>query len=251
MLLFKVLILSIISVLSDDECEFKPLEYNTEYHAFTSLTRMNYAGDPPNDATNYVGYQHQIIGANENGTIYVLGGIYKYMDITPYPYNWMNKINVYDSFLSYDNTVDQNNLSLVQSYWSIKYSNVKPSVVTGTDGYSCGDGDCSTYLNNILYVINPEIFRSSIWTGPNHPKILKFNMDESIEEWIPETNYSSNLPYNYYMSCLNAASLSAKLSCINLINDTDQFDTLSLAGDGCTTHNFTHIFHFNWAVAEP
>eukprot|EP01083_Nonionella_stella_P263790 895661_1 len=193
-----------------DQCEFNPLQNNSEYQQFTSKMIM---AQFPNAV---IGYQFQIAGVNENGTVYLIGGTYQYGEgAAGNPMSWSWKLNVYDSWIAYDDTIEQNDTTLIQSGWSF-ILDIMPDSVPDGYGFTCAFGDCSTYVNNKLYIINPTFIDPSLVGSPWN-KMIIFDMHESIEACVPETNYSRNLPFNYYTTGSTG---------------TGEFDMLKLGGDG-------------------
>eukprot|EP01083_Nonionella_stella_P186746 684620_1 len=261
---------------SERECDFNRIKNHTEYHTFTSLTKMLYAGSPPNDSTNFMGYKKQSAGVNDNGTIYIIGGLYQYRPWHGYtaPQTWWMRINVYDSYIAYDDTVDiQKTPDEIQSAWthsSVPWNITEPfnmpditpphgytyptyniTEVPLRSGFYCASTQCSAYLNNKLYVFNPTMVHGYVCLlddfvcgsmGPlrTWPKLIIFVMDDTNPHYLTESQFTSDPPYNSYSG--GVPSWMAR---------NTSFDKVQLTLDGCTTHNHSHILHFNAILPEP
>eukprot|EP01083_Nonionella_stella_P168096 566591_1 len=229
-------------------CDFSPLQTVNEYHTFSSITKLPYGNDPPDPVSDYMGFKGQIGGVNDNGTIYLVGGGYAHIANNMYgPVQWWNSINVYDSFISYDATVDiQKDLSTIQSPWKTSPYYALPDITTpdgyvpiynapNNGGFLCDVAQCSTYIDNKIYIINPTITSQQMATWINWPVMIIFDMNDTNPHFLSESEFISVPPNNYWHAGLNG---------------TASFDRLKFSGDGCTTNNNTHIFHFNWAVRD-
>eukprot|EP01083_Nonionella_stella_P178808 632860_1 len=246
-----------------DACDFTPPQNLTEYNTYYSLTNMCYlSGAPPNETTRYRGTWNRIGGVNNDGTIYVVGGTWNWKqfgEITrEEPCQFWDRINVYDSFIAYDKSVDiGKTLTQIQEPWSSSldappYFSM-PNPTRPTDrvypitwtaefpwdfqgGFYC-QAQCSTYLNNRIYIINPMFISQFIAGGApqssaDWPLMLVFDMNDDAPRWLNESEFESVLPNNFWAAGKNG---------------TGPYDILEIAKQGCTTHNGTHIFHFNWA----
>eukprot|EP01083_Nonionella_stella_P318779 1166955_1 len=263
------LLVSIIQALfalskSQDACGIT--QTLSQYNAFYSMTNMPYlSGLGPNDTTTYRGTYCQIGGVNANGTIFTIGGIYVWKEFGiikhEAPVQWWDRINVYDSFIACDQSVDiGKTLTERQAAWSSTldgppwYSmpeptrpNDKPFPPTWSanasgvwsdyqGGFWCSS-QCSTYLNNRIYIINPMFISQFIAGGApqssaDWPLMLVFDMNDDAPRWLNESEFESVLPNNFWAAGKNG---------------TGPYDILELEPEGCTTHNGTHILHFNWA----
>ena len=167
--------------------------------------------------------------------------------------------------ISYDDTTEQwepwmqNNFSFV---WGFTPTIVPPSTIPNTvlayyelppntapygqGAISC-QGQCATSLgDNHLYIVNFRVLSGALGTTlsafdntfyRNWPMMIVMEMDDKDPRW--RDDLASYLPNNAY------ANLSAHSSPY-----TDEFDIVRVRGDGCTTNNGTHIFHFNWAYID-
>eukprot|EP01083_Nonionella_stella_P033998 93044_1 len=225
-------------------CQFTTQRNQQEYHPFTSITTLPFDGEPPDD---YIwGHKGLIGGVNQNDTIYLIGGTYK---VTLHdqvmgegPCRWWYRMNAYDSWIAYDNTVRLENITTIQSLWEgspwVPPYYIMPTITPPSDafpwpryiageqgGFICQNNQCGTYLNNRIYVINPMMASEDLQQWDNWAKMIIFDMDDSDPHYLSESEFTSDPPFNYN-------------------------GTLKLAGLGCTAHNGTHIFHFNWAVSH-
>eukprot|EP01084_Bolivina_argentea_P062926 114991_1 len=198
-----------------DACDFTPPQNLTEYNTYYSLTNMCYlSGAPPNETTRYRGTWNRIGGVNNDGTIYVVGGTWNWKqfgEITrEEPCQFWDRINVYDSFIAYDKSVDiGKTLTQIQEPWSSSldappYFSM-PNPTRPTDrvypitwtaefpwdfqgGFYC-QAQCSTYLNNRIYIINPMFISQFIAGGApqssaDWPLMLVFDMNDGAPRWL-------------------------------------------------------------------
>eukprot|EP01083_Nonionella_stella_P303100 1047829_1 len=237
-----------------DACDFTPPQNLTQYNTFYSLTNMAYAGGggPPNDTTTYRGTFGQIGGVNANGNIYNIGGYYAWKEFGEVkqtaPFQWWDRINVYDSFIAYDKSVDiRKTLTQLQEPWSSSMDSfefsmpnpTRPATVTFPStwaadastwnykgGFQC-EAQCSTYLNNRIYIINPLFFSQEITQPTDWPLMIIFDMNDTNPRYLSEQEFTSVPPNNFWAAGKNG---------------TGPYDILEIAKQGCTTHNGTHIF---------
>eukprot|EP01083_Nonionella_stella_P114155 337189_1 len=241
-------------------CDFTPPQNLTEYNTYTSVLKLPYNsdGNPPNDLVNYLGYKSQVAGVNDNGTIYLIGGMYQQSVnntvISNGPVKWWNRINVYDSYISYDDTVVfEDNFTTIQSDpngwfgslwlnpWFVMpqltqpWNRFAPTYTpgnSGTGGFLC-KAQCSTHLDNRLYIINPIVISQALGAQANWAVMIIFDMNDTNPRYLNETEFTSVPANNYWKE--NG-------------NGTGPYNQMQIIGDGCTTHNTTHIFHFNYAA---
>eukprot|EP01083_Nonionella_stella_P081841 225679_1 len=72
------------------------------------------------------------------------------------------------------------------------------------------------------------------------PKLIIFVMDDTNPHYLTESQFTSDPPYNSYSG--GVPSWMAR---------NTSFDKVQLTLDGCTTHNHSHILHFNAILPEP
>eukprot|EP01084_Bolivina_argentea_P176512 305433_1 len=217
-----------------------------QYNAYSSLLRMPY-GSLDDYENHEIGFKGGVGGVNESGTIFLLGGAYKYEDYPANVMKWTLAVNVFDSWISYDegatewDTTVQNdwtwpgqqmpNIATPNRKGKFYYDSIYNYATDTKGGFYCFH-PCYTQLNDIIYVIAPTITSNTLGVSQQWPVMMQYDMSGSNPHWINESTFQRDLPNNYWD---------------NRDNKTGEYDTISLHDIGCVTNNDTHIFFFTGA----